>query len=716
MNGYLIAGLFFFTSLLGTLISEASSRASRAAFRSTANAFTALIYRKSLSLDCETRRKTSSGELVHLLSNDAGEMTSVVGTVNQLWMTPLEIAIALYFLWLEMGGAADLVALVIILAMIPLNVWIKRKEKKSRKVYRAKRKERVKLTTELISAIRLLKYFAWEVPFSRRIHTLREEEVKEIAVTNYLQQLLDFIWSVAPFAVSLATFSVYLLLGADQSSLTAGKVFVSLSLFNLLRAPLRNLPSLWNTLAKIAVSVKKVTAFLNSEMECYVVRDEDEKFAVKLDSATLAWEKKKEPILKEIDLKVQRGSIVAVVGSVGAGKSSLLSAILGDMELISGSVTISTESPNDSIGYVAQQAWIQNATIRDIILFGEDFQEDRYQKIIESCALVEDLRQLPAGDQTEIGEKGINLSGGQKHRVALARACYSSTAALYLLDDPLAAVDSHVAGHIFKKVLSNKSGLLKDKTRILVTSNVSVLPEVDQIVLVEDGKIADIGSYEQLLAKSSFAEFVKKKSNIKIVSKDAESDSSKQAKTDDNNNSEKPFKDDEKPKTSKKANSANDGKLIEAEKDKGSDRVPLSIYHSYFLSLTYKAILFCCLLFAAGHLSSTGSRVWLALWSSENGRQEPADLDKSSSPQESEKGGLSFYGLLGLLSAALYGLGSISLVRSGLRSASTVHHRLLDHLLRLPMVHYDRTPIGRTINLVSANLSSVDFSLPMMIR
>lgn len=201
-------------------------------------------------------------------------------------------------------------------------------------------------------------------------------------------------------------------------------------------------------------------------------------------------------------MRVEKNQLVAVVGSVGSGKSSLLSALLGEMEKVSGKV-----NTNGTIAYVPQQAWIQNATLQNNILFGKPFDKKRYDKVIEACALKPDFAMLPGGDQTEIGEKGINLSGGQKQRVSLARAVYQD-ADIYLLDDPLSAVDSHVGKHIFEQVIG-PTGLLNKCTRVLVTHGVTYLPKVDNIYVLSHGEISESGSYQELMEKKGeFADFL----------------------------------------------------------------------------------------------------------------------------------------------------------------------------------------------------------------
>lgn len=220
-----------------------------------------------------------------------------------------------------------------------------------------------------------------------------------------------------------------------------------------------------------------------------------------IDNGTFSWGGD-DNCLVDINIKAEKGSLVAIVGSVGSGKSSVVSAFLGEMERVSGTV-----NTNGTIAYVSQQAWIQNATLKDNILFGKPYNKATYDRVVEACALKADFDMLPAGDQTEIGEKGINLSGGQKQRVSLARAVYND-ADIYFLDDPLSAVDSHVGKHIFEKVIG-PSGILGKKTRLLVTHGIIYLPQVDNIYVMKEGRVSESGSYTELLRKKgAFAEFL----------------------------------------------------------------------------------------------------------------------------------------------------------------------------------------------------------------
>jgi ATP-binding cassette subfamily C (CFTR/MRP) protein 1 len=242
-------------------------------------------------------------------------------------------------------------------------------------------------------------------------------------------------------------------------------------------------------MAQAWVSIKRIDKFLNSEeIDPDNVTNHKSENALSIANGTFTWGGE-HVTLKNINLKVKRGNLTAIVGSVGSGKTSLVSALLGEMEKLGGAANV-----DGRIAYVPQQAWIQNATLQDNILFGHPFDKQLYNQVIDACALRPDLAMLPGGDQTEIGEKGINLSGGQKQRVALARAVYSQ-ADIYLFDDPLSAVDSHVGKHIFDNVIG-ENGLLKGKTKLLVTHAVVYLPKVDEIYVIVNGEITESGSYK----------------------------------------------------------------------------------------------------------------------------------------------------------------------------------------------------------------------------
>lgn len=605
------------------------------------------VYRKSLNLSNVARSETTTGEIVNLMSVDTQRFVELLPFVNLLWSAPFQICLTMYYLWLLLGPSVIAGFLVMVL-MIPLNGFLSSYQRKLQIKLMKLKDERVKVINELLNGIRVIKLYAWEIPFIRKVSDIRSVELSHLKHIAYISSVAAFIWTSAPFLVSFVTFAIYVLI-SDENVLDAKKAFVSLALFNLLRFPLAMLPQMITSMIMASVSVKRLNRFLNlSQLNRYVDKDSElsDQSAIIVDNGTFYWENsdskdksnKKKPKVKEetdnpeekelldsnvnngtivnstptesfqlksINFTIKQGSLVAIVGPVGSGKSSLLSAILGEMECSSGSVSISKSS---SVAYVSQQAWIQNETLKQNILFGNRYVKSRYQKVIEICALKPDIAILPGGDETEIGEKGINLSGGQKQRVAIARACYSNSNVI-LLDDPLSAVDSHVAQHIFTKVLKNGEGYLSSRTRVLVTNNIALLPDVDQIVVLVNGSISEIGTYDQLMANSGkFADFVHEFSN----NKENEDDTANETHED---SLIKRTASVSKSEDSQQKKSKTD-KLIETERTE-TGNVKLSVYLNYFRSLTKTWLIFIILGFTTMQLASVGSNVWLAIWSND---------------------------------------------------------------------------------------------------
>ncbi|CAG8721759.1 10889_t:CDS:2, partial [Dentiscutata heterogama] len=317
-------------------------------------------------------------------------------------------------------------------------------------------------------------------------------ELVTLKKLGYLASMQSFTWAATPFLVSFATFATYVLV--SNQPLTSEVVFVALALFNLLQFPLTVFPAVLASIVEASVAVSRVGKFLKADelspdaitREQYVSiepktggKNGIELISVK--NGTFKWSiKSPTPTLSDINFSVKKGELVAIVGKVGAGKSSLLSALLGEMEKISGDVTI-----RGYTAYAPQSAWIMNATLRDNITFGLPYDPKFYEEVIDACSLKADIEILPGGDLTEIGEKGINLSGGQKARISLARAVYAR-ADIYLFDDPLSAVDAHVGKHIFDNVIG-PTGLLRTKARVFVTNGIHFLSRTNSLIMIREG-------------------------------------------------------------------------------------------------------------------------------------------------------------------------------------------------------------------------------------
>ncbi|XP_067624098.1 multidrug resistance-associated protein 1 isoform X4 [Eurosta solidaginis] len=695
------------------------------------------IYRKALVISNATRKESTVGEIVNLMAVDAQRFMDLTTYLNMIWSAPLQITLAMYFLWLQLGPSV-LAGLAVMIILIPINGVIANRIK----VYQIRqmkyKDERVKLMNEVLSGIKVLKLYAWEPSFENQVLQIREKEIATLKSAAYLNAGTSFLWSCAPFLVSLVTFATYVLI--DESNvLDATKIFVSLSLFNILRFPLIMLPMLITNMVQTQVSVKRINKFMNSEEldPNSVQHDPNEAHPMVIRNGTFSWGDGEET-LKNIDMTVKKNTLCAVVGTVGSGKSSLIQALLGEMDKLSGRV-----NTVGSIAYVPQQAWIQNAPLRDNILFGLEYDRKRYNRVIDACALRSDIEMLSAGDQTEIGEKGINLSGGQKQRVSLARAVYSN-ADLYLLDDPLSAVDSHVGKHIFEEVIG-PNGLLAKKTRVLVTHGITFLPQTDNIYVMKLGEISESGTYQELLArKGAFAEFIIQhlqesagevenldeikqqlegtvqseellgtiEKVISLARSESLSDSVSVKSFDSSKGSLRRRKmgrqDSEVSAIStasqRKKAEMEDGKLIDIEKSE-TGGVQLAVYKHYIKSVGIFLSAATIILNFVYQAFSIGSNLWLTQWSNDKRVENDTGLRDMY---------LGVYGAFGLGQAASKAICSMTLAVGCIICTKKLHEALLLNVLRWPMELYDITPLGRIINRFSKDVDAVDITLPQL--
>ncbi|XP_061509606.1 multidrug resistance-associated protein 1 isoform X4 [Anopheles gambiae] len=689
------------------------------------------IYRKALIISNSARKGSTVGEIVNLMAVDAQRFMDLTTYINMIWSAPLQIGLALYFLW-QILGPSVLAGLAVMIILIPVNGVIANMIKTLQIKQMKNKDERVKLMNEVLSGIKVLKLYAWEPSFEQQILKIRDKEVKVLKSAAYLNAGTSFIWSCAPFLVSLVTFATYVLVD-ENNVLDASTAFVSLSLFNILRFPLSMLPMLISNMVQTSVSVNRINTFLNQEEldPDNVQHDEKESSPLLIENGVFSWGGE-ETTLKNINVRVEKNQIVAVVGTVGSGKSSLLSAFLGEMDKISGRV-----NTLGRIAYVSQQAWIQNATLKDNILFGKPMDQRRYARVIEACALKPDIEMLPGGDMTEIGEKGINLSGGQKQRVSLARAVYND-ADVYFLDDPLSAVDSHVGKHIFEQVIG-PSGLLAKKTRVLVTHGITYLPNTDKIFVLREGEISESGTYQELMdKKGAFAEFLiqhlqevseeeedldeikqqlensvggeellnqLKRSNSKRSRSESTSetgsvkDISRQNSTTDSNTSLR-------RRTSEKAPEVAKTKLIETEKSE-TGSVKWEVYKHYLKSIGLTLSVATVILNMIFQGFSIGSNLWLSRWSTD----DTAGNDTSRRDMY-----LGVYGAFGAGQVLSLYLSVLTLVMGSIQATLILHRRLLEGILRSGMTFFDTTPRGRIIARFSNDINTLDYSLPMNIK
>nr|XP_019938699.1 PREDICTED: canalicular multispecific organic anion transporter 2-like isoform X1 [Paralichthys olivaceus] len=737
--GYALAFLMFFTAILQTLILHHHFQYCFVTGMNVRTAIIGAIYRKALVITNAAKRSTTVGEVVNLMSVDAQRFMDLTTFLNMLWSAPLQIMLALYFLWQNLGPSV-LAGVAVMIMLIPLNAVIAMKTRAYQVEQMQYKDSRIKLMNEILNGIKVLKLYAWENSFKEKVLDIRQKELNTLRKTAYLGALSTMAWTSAPFLVALTTFAVYVTVD-ENNILDAEKAFVSLALFNILRFPLNMLPQVISSIVQASVSLKRIQDFLShDELDPNSVdrKNNTTEFSVTVVNGKFTWGKEDPPVLQNINVMVPQGSLLAVVGHVGCGKSSLISALLGEMEKLEGEISI-----RGSVAYVPQQAWIQNATLRDNILFGKAYNEQKYRCVLEACALTPDLEVLPGGDMTEIGEKGINLSGGQRQRVSLARALYSD-ADVYLLDDPLSAVDAHVSKHIFDNLIGPE-GALKGKTRILVTHGISFLPQVDNIVVIVEGRVSEMGSYQELLQQNgAFAEFLRNyaledfveedqaieelieaeelfpedalsnhtdigdnepvineaKRNfirqISIISADGENPRCRSVRRHGCSQKKSP-----EPQEKKKPHEME--KLIQSETAE-TGRVKTKVYLEYAKAVGPLLSVFICFLYGCQSAAAIGANIWLSQWTNDA---------STNQTKENVHMRVGVYAALGIAQGVLL-LVNCLLCRaySMLRAAKLTHYNMLQGVLRAPQAFFESTPTGRILNRFSKDMDAIDSHIP----
>ncbi|XP_049645216.1 multidrug resistance-associated protein 1 [Suncus etruscus] len=737
-QGYFYTVLLFLSACLQTVVLHQYFHICFVSGMRVKTAVIGAVYRKALVITNSARKSSTVGEIVNLMSVDAQRFMDLATYLNMIWSAPLQVILALFFLWQNLGPSV-LAGLVVMILMVPVNAVMAMKTKTYQVAHMKSKDNRIKLMNEILNGIKVLKLYAWELAFRDKVLEIRQEELKVLKKSAYLAAVGTFTWVCTPFLVALSTFSVYVMVDKNNV-LDAQRAFVSLALFNILRFPLNILPMVISSVVQASVSLKRLRVFLSHEeldpdsIERRSIKDGGITHSITVKSATFTWARSDPPTLNSISFSVPEGALVAVVGQVGCGKSSLLSALLAEMDKLEGHVTV-----KGSVAYVPQQAWIQNGSLQENILFGRPLQEGYYQAVIAACALLPDLEMLPSRDRTEIGEKGVNLSGGQKQRVSLARAVYCNSD-IYLFDDPLSAVDAHVGKHIFDKVIGPK-GMLKHKTRLLVTHGISYLPQADVVIVLNGGKISEMGSYQELQARQgAFAEFLhtyasaekehseqedggtasdegqglvgtsgpgkepKQMENGVLVSDTAGKQLQRQLSSSSSYSGDTSRH--QGSSAELKADKEEPWKLVEADKAQ-TGQVKLSVYWEYMKAIGLIISFLSIFLFLCNHVAALASNYWLSLWTDDpvvNGTQQNTKLR------------LSVYGALGITQGiAVFGYSMVVSI-GGIFASRHLHLNLLHNVLSSPMSFFERTPSGNLVNRFSKEMDTVDSMIPQIIK
>ncbi|TGO66904.1 hypothetical protein BOTNAR_0052g00410 [Botryotinia narcissicola] len=684
----------------------------------------------------------ANGKIVNLMSTDTYRVDQASGMFHLIWTAPISCIITLILLLINLTYSA-LAGFGLLVVGLPLLTKAVKRLFARRKAINKITDQRVSLTQEILQAVRFVKYFGWETAFLDRLAAIRNKEIRSIQVLLAIRNAINAVSMTMPIFASMIAFITYSLTDHGLSParvFSSLALFNSLRLpLNLLPMVIGQVIDAWSSIYRIQEFL------LSEEQEDDAKPDHGLEGAIVLKGADFTWERtatqdsekagppgkkqtkaevkfekdaKKQaskdekaadksrsdssPIDKDIpsndgtplddastvngdgepfslqnmNFTIGRNELVAVIGGVGSGKSSLLAALAGDMRKTRGEMTMGADR-----AFCPQYAWIQNATVRDNILFGKEMKKSWYNKVIDSCALRPDLDMLPNGDQTEIGERGITVSGGQKQRMNIARAIYFD-ADLILMDDPLSAVDAHVGRHIFDNAIM---GLLKDKARILATHQLWVLNRCDRIIWMEEGKIQAIDTFSNLMNNhAGFQQLMETTAVEESQEPEAEEEGVEVEK-----------------KVEKKKHKAPG--LMQAE-ERSVKSVSWTVYADYVRasgSLLNAPIILLLLLLSQG--ANIATSLWLSWWTSDKFGYSTAVY-------------IGVYAALGASQALLLFFFALALTILGTIASKVMLSKAITKALRAPMSFFDTTPLGRITNRFSRDVDVMDNNLTDAIR
>ncbi|QQK41347.1 ABC transporter, integral membrane type 1 [Penicillium digitatum] len=663
-------------------------------------------------------RGWNNGRITALMSIDVDRINLACGMFHMIWTAPISIIVTLILLLVNIGYSCLSGYALLIIGMPFLTFAVRSLINRRRNINQIT-DQRVSLTQEILQAVRFVKFFGWESSFLGRLKEIRGHEIRSIQTLLAIRNAILCVSMSIPVFASMLSFVTYALSNHD---LDPAPVFSSLALFNSLRMPLNMLPMVIGQVTDAWTAFNRIQEFLLAEEQKEdIERDQTMENAVEMDHASFTWERlptdekdadkaekkaaarpgptkkstnkdehaDKTPIepfkLKDLTFEVGRHELLAVIGTVGCGKSSLLSALAGDMRVTDGTVRLSTTR-----AFCPQYAWIQNTTVRNNVLFGKEYDETWYEQVIDACALTTDLEILPNGDQTEIGERGITVSGGQKQRLNIARAIYFN-AEMVLMDDPLSAVDAHVGRHIMDKAIC---GLLKDRCRILATHQLHVLSRCDRIIVMDAGRINAIDTFDNLMRDNELFK--------RLMSSSRQEDmQEEEAEAVDEVVDEL----DEDQPSPKKAAPAKPAAALMQQEEKATASVGWSVWKAYIrASGSYFNAIMVFILLGLTNVANIWTSLWLSYWTS----------DKY--PGLSTGQYIGAYAGLGVSVVLLMFSFSTYMTTCGTNASKTMLQRAMSRVLRAPMSFFDTTPLGRITNRFSKDIQVMDNELSDAMR
>ncbi|KAF0716024.1 hypothetical protein As57867_003058, partial [Aphanomyces stellatus] len=724
----LVASLFGVRVVSALLAAHSNLESQLMAVKIT-SALQHLLFHKSLSLDAKFRREKTAGEISNMFSNDIQWIINFSVFANQLWIVPVQVGLTLVLLYSVIGWATFVGAAVIVVNLL-MNQVVAVSIRRGFAELMERKDTRMKAINEVFGAMQIIKLNAWEEKFAAKIAGQRDAELETLWSVFVRFAISIVILYMGPILVTISSFATYTIVMHEP--LPASKLFTALSLFTLLKYPMTNLPQIIASFMQALVALKRFMDFfdLNDRDETQVLTPDSinpatfkmyaaENVDIAIDHASFGWDETK-PLFEDVNLTIKRGEFVVVHGAVGEGKSSLCAALLGEMDKTNdGTVFLGGQ-----VAYFSQQAWIQNMTIRENILFGKPYDRTKYNRVLEACALTKDLTLFAAGDRTEIGQKGVNLSGGQKARISLARACYSD-ADIFILDSPLSAVDAIVQNEIFTKCFL---GLLRHKTVLLVTHSPEIIESkyIDRAIEVKGGKLLEMVVASEKASQPPLVPPLVARKGYSVDDNDDENvlaDPISPRQTMANStllvsptlSTPLPVNYDGfvfTPLGSPSSHTfdetkAASGQLV-LDEERSSGRVSSAVFRGYMDAAGgWPAFWLIFTSLAVWQGLMIASDLWLSQWSSTTTEVTPAVfLDQATYY-------LGVYALLSIGSAASTVVRSLAVSHAGIQASKLFFDEMTDALLRAPMSFFDTNPMGRILNRYSNDMNTIDTDIPM---
>ncbi|XP_038663729.1 ATP-binding cassette sub-family C member 8 isoform X4 [Scyliorhinus canicula] len=746
-NAYVIAVLLFLALLLQRTFLQASYYVAIETGINLRGAIQTKIYNKILRLSTSNMSmgEMTVGQICNLIAIDTNQLMWFFFLSPNLWAMPVQIIVGVILLYYLLGISA-LIGATVIAVLAPVQYFVATKFSQAQRSTLDYSNERLRKTNELLRGIKLLKLYAWEKIFHKSVEETRHKELTSLKSFALYTSISIFMNAAIPIAAVLTTFVVHTHL-YENADLSPAVAFASLSLFHILVTPLFLLSSVVRSTVKALVSVQKLSEFFSSEeigedhsrVVVQLNSESNSKYQTVVTNGFFTWTSDGAPTLSNIEIKIPHGQLTMIVGQVGCGKSSLLLAVLGEMQKNSGNVywnsermegeSSSTEEETavdvevrrrTAVAYASQKPWILNNTVEENITFGNPFNKQRYKAVIEACSLQPDIDILPQGDQTQIGERGINLSGGQRQRISVARSLYQRTNVVFL-DDPFSALDVHLSDHLMQE------GILKllqeeKRTVVLVTHKLQYLPHADWIIAMKDGTIQREGTLKDI-QNSDPELFELWKTLMNRQDQELEKETVAESKTalERKNLRRAMYSREALLKTLQEAEDEEDVTESDDEDNLYSvlrqrAKMPWRACGKYLSSAG--CLLLPLLIFSQlfKHTVMVAIDYWLAKWTSDAIQVKIEAEKRNCSLIEDCRFNHSNYtivfSILCCLGIVLCLVTSIAVEWTGLKVTKELHKSLLNKVILAPMRFFETTPLGNILNRFSADTNIIDQHIP----